>query len=522
MSSSSPGHETTAVTHWTCTCCAAPEAEARLHAEIDAASELATRARADEALSYTQQVVNEALRLYPPGMAAVAPDYRGGRARRLPGAGPARTCCCRLYLLHRHPGFWKDRRLSHRALAPRRMPSVRLCLHPFAAGPATASEKPSRSKRCSCNCTRSAPLPPTWVPTAAATRGTDQPAHPFPPAHEVERRLIANATTLIEVIESNRAFRATYLSRGEPLTRGVVRRAVGAGARDPVSPAAHRARRGDKLILFSATTSSSSTGFGPRFSRHRARAGGAGHQRRASLQAAAHRAPAPASPSCTPSAARSSASAASRRRRARVPCSKGCVRAPPGGRLDDISRAAAYSARSRTTPPSSSSPPAPPASPRRGAHARNINRQLARCEPSGRIQRARRQPVVDAAHPRHGPHRFSPGHDRHRVHSHLMPRNCSSAAHCCGSRSRPGCAHHLCSPNFGYKHYLKVLGAGGGGTGPSAVRSFSTAPSRSRELCDDSYPARAREARAQRHVPVYGLADPRATPRPLVRNAHAQ
>src|SRR5207248_2048871 len=45
-----------------------PQAEARLHAEIDAAPEFAAPGLAEmESLPYTQQVINEALRLYPPG-----------------------------------------------------------------------------------------------------------------------------------------------------------------------------------------------------------------------------------------------------------------------------------------------------------------------------------------------------------------------------------------------------------------------------------------------------------------------
>src|SRR4029077_326998 len=61
------GHETTASgLNWTWYLLSRhPEAEARLHAEIDAAPELAAPGLAQmEALEYAQQVVNEALRLY--------------------------------------------------------------------------------------------------------------------------------------------------------------------------------------------------------------------------------------------------------------------------------------------------------------------------------------------------------------------------------------------------------------------------------------------------------------------------
>ena len=64
------GHETTAsALNWTWYLLSQhPQALARLHAEIDAAVNLPAPSLAQmEALPYTQQVVNEALRLYPPG-----------------------------------------------------------------------------------------------------------------------------------------------------------------------------------------------------------------------------------------------------------------------------------------------------------------------------------------------------------------------------------------------------------------------------------------------------------------------
>src|SRR5690348_2109189 len=64
------GHETTASgLNWTWYLLSQhPQAEARLHAELDAAAEMAAPSLEQmEALSYTSQVVNEALRLYPPG-----------------------------------------------------------------------------------------------------------------------------------------------------------------------------------------------------------------------------------------------------------------------------------------------------------------------------------------------------------------------------------------------------------------------------------------------------------------------
>src|SRR5207245_9180115 len=64
------GHETTASgLNWTWYLLSQhPEVEARLHAELDAAPAMPAPGLAQmETLAYTQQVVNEALRLYPPG-----------------------------------------------------------------------------------------------------------------------------------------------------------------------------------------------------------------------------------------------------------------------------------------------------------------------------------------------------------------------------------------------------------------------------------------------------------------------
>jgi cytochrome P450 len=133
------GHETTASgLNWTWYLLSQhPEAEARLHAELDAAPELAAPSLTQmEALSYTSQVVNEALRLYPPGWLlsrrTIAADVLGGFA--VPAGS---NVLLPLYLLHRHPRFWKDPDLfwperfapEHEAERPR------FAYMPFAAGP---------------------------------------------------------------------------------------------------------------------------------------------------------------------------------------------------------------------------------------------------------------------------------------------------------------------------------------------------------------------------------------------------
>jgi cytochrome P450 len=133
------GHETTASgLNWTWYLLSQnPEAEARLHAEIDAAPDMLTPGLAQmESLAYTQQVVNEALRLYPPGWLlsrrTIEADVLGGY--EIPAGA---NVLLPLYLLHRDGRFWKDPEAfwperfapEHEAERPR------FSYMPFAAGP---------------------------------------------------------------------------------------------------------------------------------------------------------------------------------------------------------------------------------------------------------------------------------------------------------------------------------------------------------------------------------------------------
>jgi cytochrome P450 len=133
------GHETTAsALNWTWYLLALhPQVESQLHAEIAAAppAEAASLAQM-EALPYTQQVVSEALRLYPPGWLlsrrAIGADVLAGFEI------PAGTdVLLSPYLLHRHPRFWPD----PEAFKPERFASAneaarpRFAYMPFAAGP---------------------------------------------------------------------------------------------------------------------------------------------------------------------------------------------------------------------------------------------------------------------------------------------------------------------------------------------------------------------------------------------------
>jgi len=133
------GHETTASgLNWTWYLLSQhPEAEARLHAELDAAPEMPAPGLAQmEALPFTSQVVNEALRLYPPGWLlsrrSVAADVLGGFA-----VPPNTNVLLPLYLLHRHPRYWQDpERFQPERFAPEHEAQrPRYAYMPFAAGP---------------------------------------------------------------------------------------------------------------------------------------------------------------------------------------------------------------------------------------------------------------------------------------------------------------------------------------------------------------------------------------------------
>src|ERR1700733_10959849 len=133
------GHETTASgLNWTWYLISQyPAVESRLHAELDASAVLtAPRLEQMEALPYTRQVIDEALRLYPPGWLlsrrAIEADVLSGYD--IPAGSDV---LLPLYLLHRHPRYWKDPDVfwperfapEHEAERPR------FAYMPFAAGP---------------------------------------------------------------------------------------------------------------------------------------------------------------------------------------------------------------------------------------------------------------------------------------------------------------------------------------------------------------------------------------------------
>ena len=133
------GHETTAsALNWTWYLLSQhPEADERLYEEIRAVPERPEPSLAAmESLAYTQQVVNEALRLYPPGWLltrrTIGPDELSGYP-----IAAGTDVLLSPYLLHRHPRYWSEPEAfrperfapEHEAERPR------FAYMPFAAGP---------------------------------------------------------------------------------------------------------------------------------------------------------------------------------------------------------------------------------------------------------------------------------------------------------------------------------------------------------------------------------------------------
>ena len=132
------GHETTAAAlTWTWYLVSQhPETAARMQTEADAASAGALGLDAAERLSFLHQVLQESLRLYPPGWLltrrSIDADELGGFA-----LGPRTDVFISPYLLHRHPDFWDD----PESFRPQRFAAIdadgrhRFAYIPFAVGP---------------------------------------------------------------------------------------------------------------------------------------------------------------------------------------------------------------------------------------------------------------------------------------------------------------------------------------------------------------------------------------------------
>jgi cytochrome P450 len=133
------GHETTAnALAWTWYLLARhPQAEARLHAELDRVLGGRTPSYADLAeLKWTRMVIEETMRLYPPAhtiaRSAIGEDSIGGR--RIP---PGASLSISMYVTHRNPTLWADperfdpERFTPEAVAARH----RFAYLPFGGGP---------------------------------------------------------------------------------------------------------------------------------------------------------------------------------------------------------------------------------------------------------------------------------------------------------------------------------------------------------------------------------------------------
>ena len=133
------GHETTALAlTWTLYLLSRhPGIERALHDEVDRAPDEGETTFADlEALSYTRMVIEEAMRLFPPGhslsRAAIADDEVGGHAIR---AGSVVTISP--YLTQRNPRLWEDPlRFDPERFTPDRVKARhRFAYFPFGGGP---------------------------------------------------------------------------------------------------------------------------------------------------------------------------------------------------------------------------------------------------------------------------------------------------------------------------------------------------------------------------------------------------
>jgi cytochrome P450 len=135
------GHETTAValTFTWYLLAHHPEVEAKLHAELDRVLGGRTAEAKDlEALTYTRQVIEEAMRLYPPapavtGRRAVAADQLGEVA-----VAPGDRLLISTWVLHRHRKLWgedPERFDPERFSAENSAARHRFAYMPFGAGP---------------------------------------------------------------------------------------------------------------------------------------------------------------------------------------------------------------------------------------------------------------------------------------------------------------------------------------------------------------------------------------------------
>ena len=139
------GHETTAsALNWTWYLLSQhPEAENRLHAELDALDTSEPGVEDVARLTYTRQVIEETMRLYPPGWLltrrSIASDVVGGYA-----VAPNTDVLVSPYLIHRHPEWWPepDRFDPDRFIATATLSRNRFAYLPFGLGPRACIGEP--------------------------------------------------------------------------------------------------------------------------------------------------------------------------------------------------------------------------------------------------------------------------------------------------------------------------------------------------------------------------------------------
>jgi cytochrome P450 len=133
------GHETTAAAlTWTWYLISQhPETQARLQAEADGTGPDQTLGLdAAEALEFTHQVLQEALRLYPPGWLITRRTLEADELGGYPIA-PRTDVFISPYMLHRHPAFWSEPEefRPERFAGPDAEERHRFAYIPFAVGP---------------------------------------------------------------------------------------------------------------------------------------------------------------------------------------------------------------------------------------------------------------------------------------------------------------------------------------------------------------------------------------------------
>ena len=113
-----------------------PHVEQRLHAELDCLDAPPADLESLAALPYTRQVIEETLRLYPPGWLLTRQSIDADEIAGCEVAPDTDIFICP-YIVHRHPAFWADperfdpERFSAEASATR----SRYTYLPFALGP---------------------------------------------------------------------------------------------------------------------------------------------------------------------------------------------------------------------------------------------------------------------------------------------------------------------------------------------------------------------------------------------------